>query len=657
MALALLPAGCLALLYALLLPPRGDDRDSEAEPRRRLALLRASLAAGVLMVASTEVLGLLHALTRPWLSAVWGVAAVVLAVAVVGRARRGRLRAGDLLPSAPEADPVIWACIAGCLVMAAVTLLIALVAAPNTWDSMTYHLARVMHWQQDRSVAFYPTNIERQIHLTPGGEYGILHLHLLSGGDRLDNLPQWLASMGSLFVVSLIAARLGATARGQALAALFCATLPMGILQASSTQNDYQVAYWLACLVALVSRVDRPSWTWALAAGAAFGLATFTKATAYVFALPFLVLLAVRLVRDVGVGRLAAAAALAGVVAVGLNAGQFARNQDLYGTPLGPDGEGGQHEIKYLNAFFGGPQLASNLLRNSTLQISTPVGSVNRTMERAVGRVHQALGIDPNDPGTTYGQSRYSVRQTSNGEDTAGNPLHVAVLVAVTVIGASRRYRRSPLAPFLLCLVAGFLLFSLLLRWQPWNSRLLLPLFVLGSAAVGVVAGALPRRLPGVVLAVGLTLAATPWLAANRSRPIVASAALETSPSILHASRTDQYFAKRTELEPPYRAAAALLSARHARRVGLVFKEDDWEYPLWILLGAGWRGTPVIEHTQVQNGSARFGDPGIQAFDAIVCANCQQAEQRRLTAEGFRPAQTGVLTVLFKGEAARSAGS
>jgi hypothetical protein len=47
----------------------------------------------------------------------------------------------------------------------------------------------------------------------------------------------------------------------------------------------------------------------------------------------------------------------------------------------------------------------------------------------------------------------------------------------------------------------------------------------------------------------------------------------------------------------------------------------------------------VIEHTQVQNGSARFGNPGVRAFDAIVCANCQQAEQRRLAA-GFRPAQT-----------------
>jgi hypothetical protein len=147
---------------------------------------------------------------------------------------------------------------------------------------MTYHLTRVMHWQQDRSLDFYATSIQRQLHLTPGAEYVTLHLQLLSGGDRLANLPQWFASMGSLFVVSLIAARLGATARGQALAALFCATLPMGILQSTSTQNDFVVAYWLACLVALVTDATTRGWPWVLALGAALGLATLTKATAFV---------------------------------------------------------------------------------------------------------------------------------------------------------------------------------------------------------------------------------------------------------------------------------------------------------------------------------------------------------------------------------------
>jgi hypothetical protein len=64
-------------------------------------------------------------------------------------------------------------------------------------------------------------------------------------------------------------------------------------------------------------------------------------------------------------------------------------------------------------------------------------------MERSVDRVHQTLGIDPNDPGTTYGQTRYSVRHTSNGEGTAGNPLHFALLVTVAAVGAGGGWRRT----------------------------------------------------------------------------------------------------------------------------------------------------------------------------------------------------------------------
>jgi hypothetical protein len=641
LALTLLPVVCLILLYLLFLPPPGG---TIANPRR-LALLYASLAWGILMVASTEALSLFSALTRPAVAAFWAGAAVLLAAAVAARRRPWT---DGLPPSARGVDPVVWACLAGCVVVAAVTACIALVAAPNTWDSMTYHMTRVMHWQQDRSLDFYATNIQRQLHLTPGAEFATLHLQLLSGGDRLANLPQWLAFMGSLLIVSLIAARLGATARGQALAALFCATLPMGILQSTSTQNDLVIAYWLVCLAALVTDATPGAWPWMPALGAALGLATLTKATAFVFALPFLVWLAVRL--RARPARLAAVAVVSGLLLIAANGGQFTRNHELYGSPFGPDGEGDRQEIKYLNGYFSAPEVASNVLRNTTLQVSTPVTRVNYLMERTVVAVHRGLGIDPSDPETTYGSTRFSVRQTSNGEDTAGNPLHFALLVGVAVVVmASRRYRRSPLLPYLLCLVTGFLLFSLLLRWQPWNSRLMLPLFILGSAITGSVLGDVPRRLPMAAFAIGLTFAATPWLVANRSRPLVASAALQTSPSILATSRTDQYFVKRPELEAPYRSAAALITARGARRVGLVCNEDAWEYPLWVLLGSGWRPTPVIEHTAVRNVSARLGTPDPDTFDAIVCLDCQRRDRDRLKGEGFRPALDGPVTVLFAG--------
>ena len=99
--------------------------------------------------------------------------------------------------------------------------------------------------------------------------------------------------LGSLVGVSLIAAHLGAGARGQIFAVLACATLRMGILQAAGTQNDYVTAFWLVCMTeALLATAPAVVSPWgALRVGAALGLAMLTKGTAVLFAAPLLLAL------------------------------------------------------------------------------------------------------------------------------------------------------------------------------------------------------------------------------------------------------------------------------------------------------------------------------------------------------------------------------
>lgn len=81
--------------------------------------------------------------------------------------------------------------------------------------------------------------------MPPWAEFAIIHFYVLSGGDRLSNGVQWISMLGNLTGVSLIAKQLGGTKESQLLAALIAASLPMGILQASSTQTDYVVTLWL----------------------------------------------------------------------------------------------------------------------------------------------------------------------------------------------------------------------------------------------------------------------------------------------------------------------------------------------------------------------------------------------------------------------------
>lgn len=91
----------------------------------------------------------------------------------------------------------------------AITFLTALASTPNTWDSMTYHLARVEHWIQNRTIAYYPTHITRQLVYSPWAEYAFAHLRFLCPWENTVNLLQWFAMAGSLVGVSLIAQQWG----------------------------------------------------------------------------------------------------------------------------------------------------------------------------------------------------------------------------------------------------------------------------------------------------------------------------------------------------------------------------------------------------------------------------------------------------------------
>jgi len=168
--------------------------------------------------------------------------------------------------------------------------LIAFLSPPNNWDSMTYHMSRVMHWIQNRGIEFYPTNILRQLHSNPFAEFVILHFQILSGGEYFANAVQWLSMIGCLIGVSLIAKEFGLTLYGQIVSVIFCVTLPMGILQASSTQNDYVASFHVICFLFFSIKIFKGKHDRLLiyAIGSSLGLAILTKATAYLFIFPFL---------------------------------------------------------------------------------------------------------------------------------------------------------------------------------------------------------------------------------------------------------------------------------------------------------------------------------------------------------------------------------
>src|SRR3990172_12220698 len=247
-----------------------------------IAFLATAVLWGVSVTLLTELLSIFAALNRPWLSRGWATLPLVAGVMLF---RPRTFPKAQAIPTLSRAENYIVAAIS---VILACTFVIAIVSPPNNFDSLTYHMSRVMHWLQQGSVDHFPTSNLRQIELNPWAEYAILQFQVLSGGDYLANLVQWFSMAGCIIGVSLIAYLFAATARGQLLSGLIAATVPMGILQSSSTQNDLVVSFWLVCFIVfgILSMRER-SLAWIALMSLSLGLAVLTKGTAYVFAAPF----------------------------------------------------------------------------------------------------------------------------------------------------------------------------------------------------------------------------------------------------------------------------------------------------------------------------------------------------------------------------------
>jgi hypothetical protein len=587
--LAMLPLLSFAVIMLCFVVRGGDYRHS---------FLGAAVCFGLLLTAATESLSLFSAIEYRYLAAFWGTTTALALGSLLSKWTRPKIRVTRI-----ESPGLLI----GIAVVLVTTLLIALVSPPNNWDSMTYHMARVVHWMQNKSVAHYPTHITRQLYSAPWAEYAIMHLQILSGGDRLANLVQWCAMSGSIIGTSLIAKELGASSRIQALAALVTATIPMGILQASSTQNDYVVAFWLVSFVYFGMLMARtPALFTALACGASLGLAILTKGTAYPFAFPFFIWLSLAALRT-NPRRLLKPLILAGFLALSLNAGHCWRNYTLWGNPLTTD----QDKVTNERISFSGT--LSNLTRNIATNTWTPSASVNELQFQGVKLVHDLIGIDIDDPATTLGGG-FAPGMTSLDEDYAGNGLHLLlVLVAIGVLALRRKSLPRNLPPYALSLAGGFLLFCMLVKWQQWVSRLQLPLFVLASPLTALALLPGNRRWAVATLAAFMMIGCSPWLFENQTRP------LWGEQSILRVDRESQYFIKRPQLQPYYFQAAEYFSkSGSCDAIGLVSANGNtYEYPFWALLSKRRDTMPRIEHVGVNNVSGSIPLKNFNACAAV----------------------------------------
>jgi hypothetical protein len=603
---ALLPV--LTLVFAAV---AGYPGGADPAPVR-LALIRGALVTGAFGVLSVEALSLMHQLSPGPIRSAW---ALTTAVTGILAARRARV-IGRPSVSLGLAG---WAMTGGLAALALAELVVALVAAPNNVDSLSYHLPRIENWAQNRSVAFYPTSIHRQAGTSPGAEYLLTHLRLLAGPEEFFNLLQWAAALGCAMVVSRIALQLGAGRAGQLLAAATVLTAPLVTLEATSTQTDLVVAFWVACgaSLAVAGLRTRTGWAHAGWLGLATGLTAVTKVNGVAVLVPFLALWVVGNRWRPAIGGGAAILAVAALLAGPFTIRAALEWDDPAGDPAVQAIALGRHDPAAVTV--NGVRIAATVL-------STPSDAVNSGMVRAADGMADLLHIKADDPRLVFGGGRFtSVAPPYPDEDHAAYPIQaLAVLVAVG-IGILRR------RPYAVAAAASLVLTAALIAWQPWVNRLILPTFVAGAPLVGQLAVRSRRAIvavTAVVLVAGTQAAYTVW--AGQPRP------LGTVNSVLAVSREQDRYVRERDREAPYQAAAQRVAASGARRVGLIQSNVGWEYAWWVeLRRAGVR--PVI--VSLDSALRKHPAQGFATVDVALCTldapDCARRAPPRWTVVGY----------------------
>jgi hypothetical protein len=619
----------LALLWLLVAVHR--DRLGFAALSVRGALVLAFLVFELLVLVITEVASIGHHYTAGVTAVAWGIVTVALLVADrrpllafasgLGHHGPGRLRIRASLRVLSIED-CIWL---GVLV-ALFGILVAVGSRylPSNADSLVYHLARVEHWIQNRTISPFATHYLPQVGFAPLDEYNLALVHLLTGTDRFDVGVALTAAVISVVGVTELARLLGASRSVQIVAAVVCATIPSGVLLATSTENDYfAAAIGIGLLVVAAAFSLGAGWpARAVALGVAVGLGYMTKATIPLMLGPAAVVLVgvavYRLRNSVDpealLRRVLALLAVGGVAALVVVGPFTAQNAELFGSPFGPASSTAASSPFSFQA--GAANVTRSMANNFHIGNghSGPEYYVSRVALEALSDAFNLFHVAQDNPNysVTPAYRAFTVKDYSSTQKTetlSANPWQV-ILVVVSLVVLAVAVRRGARRLWIVLLLGlglscGYLLFTFIAKWGIWDSRYALPLLVAWSAVIAVALSRFSVWVSRVVLVL-LVVARLPQLLDNTTRPLVPSRSYDAS---YDASYLEPYFAaccRKTagKVAPAYESVTAALAQSTCRQAA-IDNSIEFEYPLWVgLKHDGWTG--VLTDDDVHNQTTKL---------------------------------------------------
>ncbi|MBR1966728.1 MAG: hypothetical protein IKA22_08975, partial [Lentisphaeria bacterium] len=436
------------------------------------AFFKSWLIIWTYILFTTELLSLFHELTGSAVFVSWLILFLFSCYLVKNISRDRFIYAIDLFRKMPYSGLFFVILLVG-------TFCCGIIYPPNNWDSMTYHLARVSQWIQNQGVQFFDTPIPRQNHQLPLAEYGITHLSLLTGIDRLAFIVQWMSLICAALGVARITELLGGSFKSKWRAMFISASIPMAVFQASSTQNDLVVASFLVIFARFLLDFSPKVFVWT---GCAFGLALMTKGTAYIYTFAIGSVLGIfKLLTTQSAQRKKVFGALCLTIVLGISFSCmfFLRNIHYYGVLLFSPATD-----NYLTASTSPFVLGVNILKHLALHLATPFMKVNYLVTQLF---YSCFPEYVNHPAANWQNSCFDIRFMLR-EDNAANTLHLLLMMFSFAFLLLRRKKVNRITLIYTVMTMCCVVYiGSLLTWNEWLSRLHTTFFLLSVPLMVIV--------------------------------------------------------------------------------------------------------------------------------------------------------------------------
>ena len=494
---------------------------------------------------------------------------------------------------------------AGILLLFAIVLRYAWHAVPYNWDSMTYHLARIANWEQNESVLPYATHIERQIASPVLGAYVNLFVYILGGRhDSLLNLLQCFSFGTNAVILYGISRKLGVDRKTAFLAPILYLCTPIALAEATTTQVDNFSTLWLLAFVYFILdliNIDK-ALKWDREIGERVVFTSFCIALGYLakpsvcfaMAVFLLWLLIVSKKRRTELKIVFRYICLA-IPAMTILLPGLLMNRKAFGT-LFHSGVGQRQLIGTANPKY----VLVNFLKNFTFNLaSSKVETTRIQIENSLYRISELLQIDLNNPfisedGRIF---EFPAFPALSCDEALNMFLLVAALGMLIWFLFSRKRQKQLVRGFSACAISSYLIFCCFLRWERFINRYLIAYFALLVVFIVTQIHDMIKSMRKPIAGYAVSGILVFGSLINYCNEV------QYLRDIAPFSRPDGYFTYYKDMKDEYLPILEQVKSGEEKKIGLVIREDTFEYPIWAIMQDE---NCEIRHIMVNNNLSQY---------------------------------------------------